>query len=71
MNDSTLTMTIVVMTFLVAFVVAKIAPALQKEEQKCKPGPEPRWRLLGGAVSIRHKEKIEESYQGFVSPEGK
>lgn len=75
MNESSMTFVVVVFTAVVALIVAKLAPALQKEEKKCPPcppapKPDP-WRFLGGTISIKRKQEIEENYQGFMPPEGR
>ncbi len=76
MTEYSLTLTIVVFTAIIVFVVAKVAPALRNEDPQCPPcppcppSPEP-WRFLGGTISIKRKQEIEENYQGFMPPEGK
>lgn len=76
MNDS-MTFAVIVFTAVIAFIVAKLAPELFKQEKKCPPcppAPTPKpdpWRFLGGTISIKRKQEIEENYQGFMPPEGK
>ncbi len=77
MNESSMTFVVVVFTAIVALIIAKLAPALHKEEKKCPPcppcpTPQPNpWRFLGGTLSIKRKQEIEENYHGFMPPEGK
>lgn len=66
MDDSLNTVVIVVMTFVIAFVVAKVAPALQKEEKECEPCSGPKWRFLGGIRWLRQEQVIEEKYEDYL-----
>ncbi len=73
MNDSALTLIIVVFTAIIAFVVAKVAPTLQEEEKKCPPRQEQFsfWRLLRGTMLIRREQITEELFEEIPPPKGK
>ncbi|NUO81122.1 hypothetical protein HUU05_13675 [candidate division KSB1 bacterium] len=75
MNDSSLTVTIVLFTAAIAFVVAKVAPLLRNDERKCPPceptSSRSPWLIKWGTISIRRREEIEENIQGIMPPEQK
>jgi hypothetical protein len=72
MNESSLTLTLVVFTAAIAFVVAKVAPALLKEEKECPPPQRSTfWRLLQGKMLIRREQVSEEWFEEVLPPKGK
>lgn len=72
MNDS-MTFAVIVFTAVIAFIVAKVAPALHKEEPQCPPSGQSFsfWRLIQGTMRIRREQVTEEWFEEISPPKGK
>ncbi len=72
MDDSLNTVTIVVVTAVIAFIVVKFAAALGPKDSECPPpdGPKP-MRVKWGSIFIRRTEFIEENIHGEIQPDRK
>lgn len=72
MNDS-MTFAVIVFTAVIAFIVAKLAPAMHKEETQRPQSGQPFrfWRLIQGTMRIRREQVTEEWFEEIPPPKGK